>query len=162
MVQDFRDIIRLDWPSVKSALTQGLYDKDEPVPVEVEDLGILAATQPTGAVATKLKWESLTDEEFERLVFALISSTRNYENPSWLTRTNAPDRGRDLSATRVAYDQLSGAMRSRVIIQCKHWLSKSVSLADLTILKAAMSLWGASKGRRPHRRDEWSFYHRRP
>jgi hypothetical protein len=145
MVQDFRDITRLDWPSVKSALTQGLYDKDEPVPVEVEDLGTLAATQPTGAVATKLKWETLTDEEFERLVFALISSTRNYENPSWLTRTNAPDRGRDLSATRVAYDQLSGAMRSRVIIQCKHWLSKSVSLADLTILKAAMSLWEPPK-----------------
>jgi hypothetical protein len=145
MVQDFRDILRTDWPSVKSALTQGLYDKDEPVPVAVEDLGTLAATQPTGAIATKLKWESLTDEDFERLIFALISTTKNYENPSWLTRTNTPDRGRDLSATRVAHDQLSGVMRSRVIVQCKHWLGKSVSLADLTVLKAAMSLWEPPK-----------------
>jgi len=44
------------------------------------------------------------------------------------------DRGRDLSVVRVTRDHLSGVSRARVIIQCKHWLSKSVSLSDLTAL----------------------------
>jgi len=141
MVTDLRDIVCSDWPAVKSGLTKGLYDMDEPVPVEVEDLGTLASTQPAGTVATKLKWESLSDEDFERLIFGLISTTQGYENPSWLTRTTAPDRGRDLAVTRVAHDQLSGVMRSRTIIQCKHWLTKSVSVGDVTTLMAEMSLW---------------------
>lgn len=145
MVQDFRDIKKSDWPTVKSGLTKGLYDKDEPLPIEVEDLGTLAATQPTGPIATRLKWESLHDEEFERLIFALISTTAGYENPSWLTCTNAPDRGRDLAVTRVTRDQLSGVMRSRVIIQCKHWLSKSISLPDVRTIIAEMSLWEPPK-----------------
>jgi hypothetical protein len=145
MLGDFDDIVRLDWPAVKSGLTTELYDKDEPVPVEVEDLGTLAETQPTGVIATRLKWESLTEEDFERLIFALISSTPGYENPSWLTRTNAADRGRDLSVVRVTRDHLSGVSRARVIIQCKHWLSKSVSLPDLTALVGQMSLWEPPK-----------------
>jgi hypothetical protein len=145
LVQDLRDIVRLDWPAVKSGLTKGLYDKDEPVPVEVDDIGMLAAMQPTGPIATKLKWEGLKDEDFERLVFALISTTKGYENPFWLTRTNAPDRGRDLSVTRVTHDQLSGVFRSHVIIQCKHWLTKSVSVNDVVRLKAEMVLWEPPK-----------------
>jgi hypothetical protein len=32
-------------------------------------------------------------------------------------------------------------MRSRTIIQCKHWLTKSVSVGDVTTLMAEMSLW---------------------
>jgi hypothetical protein len=111
-VQDLMDIIRMDWPAVKSGLTEGLYDEDEPTPVEVEDIGVLAATQPTGSVTTKLKWESLDDEAFERLIFRLISATPGYENPAWLTQTNAPDRGRDLSVTRVFSDPLGGTFRS--------------------------------------------------
>jgi hypothetical protein len=145
MVLDLRDIIRMDWPSVKSGLTKGLYDQDEPIPVEVEDIGTLAATQPTGTVSTKLKWESLDDEGFERLIFALISSTPEYENPAWLTKTKAPDRGRDLSAIRVLKDPLTGALRSRVIIQCKHWLSKSVSATDVAMVKEQMALWDPPK-----------------
>jgi len=145
MVLDLRDIIRMDWPSVKSGLTKGLYDQDEPVPVEVEDIGTLAATQPTGAVSTKLKWESLDDEGFERLIFALISSTPGYENPAWLTKTKAPDKGRDLSVMRVLNDPLAGALRSRVIIQCKHWLTASVSPADVATVKEQMALWDSPK-----------------
>jgi hypothetical protein len=145
MVGDFEDIVRLDWPSVKSGLTTETYDKDEPVPVTVEDLGPLAESQPTGIVATKLKWQTLTDEDFERLIFGLISTTPGYENPSWLTNTNAADRGRDLSVVRVAHDRLSGVIRSRIIIQCKHWLSRSVSLSDVTALVSAMSLWEPPK-----------------
>lgn len=145
MVLDLRDIIRMDWPSVKSGLTKGLYDQDEPVPVEVEDIGTLAATQPTGTVSTKLKWESLDDEGFERLIFALISSTSGYENPAWLTKTKAPDKGRDLSVMRVLNDPLAGALRSRVIIQCKHWLTTSVSPADVATVKEQMALWDSPK-----------------
>jgi restriction endonuclease len=140
-VGDLLDIVELDWPKVKAGLSAGLYDRNEPVPVEVSDLGVLAAAQPRGTVATRLHWESLSAEAFERLLFSLISGARGYENPEWLMRTNAPDRGRDLSVTRVAHDSLGGVIRSRVIIQCKHWLDKSVSVADVAELRAQMKLW---------------------
>ena len=87
--------------------------------MEVADLGALAAAQPKGQVVTKLKWQSLSEEDFERLVFSLISSAPGYENPEWLTHTNAPDRGRDLSVLRIVNDPLSGSIRSRVLIQCR-------------------------------------------
>jgi hypothetical protein len=35
MVQDLRDIIKSDWPSSRTGLTKGLYDENEPVPVDV-------------------------------------------------------------------------------------------------------------------------------
>lgn len=144
-VNDLVDVVRLDWPEVKTGLTKGLYDLDEPLPVEVADLGSLAASQPKGHVVTKLKWESLTDEDFERLVFSLISSAPGYESPEWLTRTNAPDRGRDLSVTRIVNDPLSGAMRSRVLIQCRHWMTKSISTSDVATLKEQISTWEPPK-----------------
>jgi hypothetical protein len=78
---------------------------------------------------------------FERLVFSLISSSDSYENAAWLTRTDAADRGRDLSADRVSRDPLSGVTRSRVIVQCKHWLDRSVRLPDVSSLKHQMGLW---------------------
>lgn len=140
-MQDLMDMVRLDWPDVKAGLSKGLFDKDEPVPVEVTDLGTLAAAQPKGQVITKLKWESLSEENFERLAFSLISSAPGYENPEWLTRTNAPDRGRDLSVTRIVNDPLSGAIRNRVLIQCRHWLTKSISAADVATLKEQISTW---------------------
>lgn len=141
IVQDLLDILQLDWPEVKSGITKQLYDENEPVPVEVDDLGTLAAAKPLGPVATKLKWEALSAEDFERLIFALISSTRGYENPGWLMHTNAPDKGRDLSVTRVVDDPLAGVMRSRVIIQCKHWTSKSVTGGGVSELKDQMTHW---------------------
>lgn len=144
-MQDAMDVVRLDWPEVKAGLSKGLYDHDEPLPVEVEDLGALAAAQPKGQVVTKLKWESLSDEEFERLVFSLIGAAPGYENPEWLTRTNAPDRGRDLSVTRIVNDPLSGAMRSRVLIQCRHWMTKSISAADVATLKEQIGTWEPPK-----------------
>lgn len=118
MAHDLRDIQELNWPTVKSGITKQLYDENEPVPVEVEDLGLLAESQPTGPVATKLKWENLTAEQFERLIFELIRSTPGYENPGWLMHTNAPDRGRDLSVMKVVYAPLrkveTGLCRLRV------------------------------------------------
>ncbi|MEY4704798.1 MAG: hypothetical protein RL042_1000 [Nitrospirota bacterium] len=109
--------------------------------MEVGDLGVLVSKKPRGPVATKLLWESLDEEEFERLVFALISSEQGYENPEWLMKTNAPDRGRDLSVYRVYADPLGGTIRLRVIIQCKHWLSKSVGVSEIALLREQMKIW---------------------
>ena len=140
-VGDLLDIINMDWPAVKTGLSEGLYDRNEPIPVEAEDLGALAAAQPKGVVATRLKWAALSAEDFERLIFALISGAQGYENPEWLMKTNAPDRGRDLSVTRIAEDQLGGVIRSRVMIQCKHWPSRSVSVSDVAELREQMAMW---------------------
>lgn len=141
MLGDLHDIIEHDWPSVKAGLRKSLYGEREPVPVEIDDLGALVSNKPRGPVATKLRWDHLTDEDFERLVFALISSEQGYENPEWLMRTNAPDRGRDLSVYRIHVDPLGGTIRQRVIIQCKHWLSKSVGATEIAVLRVQMKVW---------------------
>jgi hypothetical protein len=99
------------------------------------------ANQPRGPIATKLNWEKLPPDDFERLIFVLIGAEPGYENPEWLMQPNAPDRGRDLSVTRVVADPLSGTIRSRVVIQCKHWLSRSINVPDVTALIAQMKLW---------------------
>lgn len=138
---DLRDIVQHDWPAVSAGLRKAMYGDNEAVPVDVEDLGALVNQRPRGPVATRLKWESLRDDDFERLVFVLISSVSGYQNPEWLMRTNAPDRGRDLSVYRVHEDALSGTTRFRTIIQCKHWQSKSVGVSEIAILKEQMKLW---------------------
>jgi hypothetical protein len=145
MAHDLVDIVQRDWPAVKSGITKQMYDDNEPVPIEVDDLGELAASQPTGPIVTKLKWHALSAEEFERLIFALITSAKGYENPAWLTHTNAPDRGRDLSVARVVEDSLAGVTRSRVIIQCKHWTSKSITGGDISELRDWMAHWEPPK-----------------
>jgi Restriction endonuclease len=99
------------------------------------------AAVASGANATKLNWRNLDDGDFERLVFALISRTRGYENAAWPTQTRAPDKGRDLSVSRVIKDSLAGTIRQRVIIQCRHWLSRSIRLADASEAKDQMKLW---------------------
>jgi hypothetical protein len=139
--QDLQDIHRMDWPDVKGGIVHGLYGQHDPLPVDVADLGEVVASKPKGRVAVGLGWSSLTDEDFERLLFVLISETPGYENAQWLQRTNAADRGRDLSVTRVEDDPLMGVTRRRTIIQCKHWLAKSVSLPDASSLMAQMTLW---------------------
>ena len=141
LVCDFLDIKHLDWPSIKSGVTKGLYGKSDPIPVQVKDLGTLVDSKPSGEVIIKLKWKLLSDDEFERLIFCLIAESDGYENPEWLTKTNAPDRGRDLSVTRVFNDSLGGVFRQRVIIQCKHQLSKSINLDVVSTLKEQMKLW---------------------
>jgi hypothetical protein len=138
---DFRDIVRSDWPSVQKGLQQAVYEDDEPIPVEVEDLAVLTKSKPKGPVSQKLRWNKLSPEEFERLIFMLISTEDGYENAQWLTPTNAPDRGRDLSVNRVTRDGLTGTIRNRVIIQCKHWLTKSISPTEIATLKEQIKLW---------------------
>jgi len=145
MTGDLDDVIKHDWPAIKSALNRNLYGDKDPVPVPVEDLGVLVSARPRGPVATKLKWDTLDETAFERLIFTLISSEPGYENPEWLMPTTAPDRGRDLSVMRVINDSLSGTIRHRVILQCKHWLSKSVGVAEFATLKEQMKLWEPPK-----------------
>ncbi|MFD1986240.1 restriction endonuclease [Mesorhizobium newzealandense] len=140
-VGDLHDIEAMDWPDVKNTLRKGLYGVNEAVPVQVDDLSALVAARPTGPITTALAWSKIDDQAFERLVFTLISDTAGYENPEWLMQTRAPDKGRDLSVTRVIQDELSGTLRLRVVIQCKHWTSRSVSLADVSSTKDQMALW---------------------
>lgn len=145
LVGDFYDIDKRDWPPAREALRKGLYGANEPLPQAVADLGALASSKPKGPVATQLNWEKLDAGGFERLIYVLISAAENYENPEWAMKTNAPDRGRDLAAYRLVKDGLSDSLRLRVIIQCKHWLSKSVGPADVAAAVAQTDLWDAPK-----------------
>jgi hypothetical protein len=138
---DLHDIVDHDWPSVRPHIVEGLYGQLEPIPVELPDLATVVAQRPSGPVTTKLAWETLTAEDFERLIFNLLASTPSYENVTWEMRTNAPDRGRDIAAYRVAEDPLSGVQRRRVAVQCKHWLTKSVGPNEVASEVASIKLW---------------------
>ncbi len=138
---DLHDITEMDWPSVRSDVQANLFSELEPVPVGTANLMDLVHEKPSGPVTTKLQWSQISDEDFERLLFNLISDADEYVNPQWLTRTNAPDRGRDLSVDRVVSDALSGTRQQRVIIQAKHWGKKSVRPPDVTDALAVISLW---------------------
>lgn len=142
---DLHDIEEHDWPNIKESLRKGLYGANEPLPVKVDDLGGLVAARPSGPVTIALNWEALNDEGFERLIFGLISDSPGYENPEWLMATRAADRGRDLSVTRVTQDELSGTTRARIVIQCKHWRSRSVNLPEVAATKEQMALWNAPR-----------------
>ena len=79
------------WPSVREALSAGLYGEFDPIPVDASDLGEVVSEHPIGSVSTRLKWSALCDEEFERLVYQLISEARGYDNVQWLQVTTRPD-----------------------------------------------------------------------
>lgn len=138
---DLDDIEGMDWLEARASLSKGVYDQNEPIPVAVDDLGLLASSHPEGRVATRLNWKGLTAEDYERLIFALISAAQGYENPAWLMKTNAPDRGRDLSVSRVVNDALGGVIRSRIIIQCRNKPNDSVNVRDVAELKEQMCQW---------------------
>lgn len=138
---DFRDIAEFDWPSVRPDIEASLYSELEPLPIEVEDLGALASTRPTGPVSTELAWDALDDEDFERLIYNLFLNASGYENPQWLQKTRAADKGRDLSVDRIIADPLGDTRLERVIAQCRHWLSKSLSVEDCAATVAQMRLW---------------------
>jgi hypothetical protein len=141
MLGDLFDIINHDWPTIKDSLMKSLYDQNDPIPTGINDLSELVAKNPTGSIVTKLSWDKLSPDEFERLIFTLISSEEGYENPEWLMHTNAPDKGRDLSVYRIIKDNLSGVIRKRVIIQCKHYLTKSISPIEIAVLKEQVKHW---------------------
>jgi hypothetical protein len=138
---DFLDIAEHDWGSVRPDIEASLYGELEPLPVAVDDLESLAESGPTGSVSTELQWDVLDDDGFERLVFNLLVQATGYENPQWLMKTRAPDRGRDLSVDRVIADSLGDVRRERAIVQCRHWLTKSTRAEDCADTVTKMALW---------------------
>lgn len=138
---NWHDIFEMDWPTIRPDIEAALFSSEEPLPVPDIDLGSAAATTPSGPVTTALTWSSLSEEGFERLLHDLLLSLPNHSNVRWLTRTNAPDRGRDLSVDRAINDGAGGVRVERVIVQAKHWLTKSVTLGDVSTNEAAVSLW---------------------
>lgn len=137
--QDYEDIVKNDWPQIKEWLERSLYGETDPLPVSSGDLGELVRAKPQGPVSTELNWSGLSPVDFERLIFNLIDRTSGYVNPQWLTHTNAPDRGRDLSVNRIVQDPLTGTRNDRIILSCKH--TDSVNLPIITALKEQMKLW---------------------
>ena len=49
--------------------------------------------------------------------------------------------GRDLSVDRTITDSLSGVVRRRIIVQCKHWLSRSLNVDDCLSAVGHVALW---------------------
>ncbi|MFI8778077.1 restriction endonuclease [Brachybacterium paraconglomeratum] len=129
---DWHDILEKDWPSVRADIEAASLADADPLPVPEIDLGRAASAHPSGAASTELAWSTLNDDGFERLLFDLIRTFPTYQNVQWLLKTRAPDRGRDLSAERVIQDDSGTTRTERVIIQAKHWLSKSVGPAEVS------------------------------
>lgn len=138
--QDWHDILEIDWPAVRQDLVAAMSSPEDPIDVPNEDLGQLAATT-TGGVTVGLPWERLTDAGFETLLYDLVRSYPSHSNAQLLMRTNASDRGRDLSFQRQMVDDTGTVRVERIVVQAKHWLSKSVSVVELTTLLGQMSLW---------------------
>jgi hypothetical protein len=138
---DWHDIIELDWPSIRADIEAASLSESDPLPVPEVDLGVAASAGPVGGASVGLVWTSLDDDGFERLLFDLLRSFPRYQNVDWLMKTRAPDRGRDLSAERVIDDDGGTTRTERVIVQAKHWTTKSVGPSDITNTLGALSLW---------------------
>lgn len=138
---DWHDIAEFDWPSVRSDIEAAWLEDADPIPVPLDDLGAAASANPTGGVTTALNWTALDDDGFERLLFDLLRGLGDYQNVEWLMKTRAPDRGRDLSLERLVRDSGGSVRTERVIVQAKHWTSRSVPPAELFSTLANISSW---------------------
>lgn len=138
---DWHDIVETDWPSVRADIEAAHLSESDPLPVPEVDLGEAASSRPAGGVSVGLAWAALDDDEFERLLFDLLRSFPSYQNVEWLMKTRAPDRGRDLSAERVIRDDGGTTRTERVIVQAKHWTTKSVGPNDITNTLSTLTLW---------------------
>jgi len=138
---DWGDINESDWPSVKPDIEAAMFSDVEPLPVPNIDLGIAAGRRPAGSVSTELRWANLTAERFEQLLHDLLRALPGFQNVQSLMKTNAADRGRDISAERVLHDGAGSVRTERVIIQAKHWLSKSVPPEEINSALTRIRLW---------------------
>jgi hypothetical protein len=139
--QDVHDIADWDWPPLRRDIEAQLYSSLKPLPVAVDDLGTVVARKPLGSVKARLAWEVLNDEQFERLLYNIVSDAAGYDKAQWLMHTNAPDKGRDLSVRHAIADSLSGTSYERVIIQAKHWLTKSIAVREVAETIEVIKLW---------------------
>ncbi|AJT63882.3 hypothetical protein T261_2197 [Streptomyces lydicus] len=138
---DWHDIAESDWPSVRTDVAAAAFSDTDPLPVPDIDLGHASSGRLTGQASTALAWNKLTDEGFERLLFDLLRSFPDHQNVQWLSHTRAPDRGRDLSMDRVLHDSTGSSRHERVIVQAKHWLTRSVNPLALSETLATVKLW---------------------
>ena len=138
---DWRDIDTLDWPDIRGNLETMALTEVDPIPVADIDLGQAAAAHPAGGVTTELVWKNLDEDQFERLLFDLLRGLPNYQNVQWLMKTRAADRGRDLSLERVIPDAAGPVRIERVIVQAKHWTSKSIAPLEIQQSLATLSTW---------------------
>lgn len=143
--KDLQDIKNYDWPKINEEIENIIYSEFDPLPITINDVSELLGEFRKDTIITQLKWNKINDNAFERLIFNIIATSNSYQNPQWLTNTNAPDKGRDISTERVYSDDLNVVIKQRVIIQCKHWLSKSISLKDISFIKEQMKLWEPPK-----------------
>jgi restriction endonuclease len=138
---DWWDIVEFDWPSVKPEILSATLAESDPLSVPDIDLGAAAESDPTGGVTTALRWDSINDESFERLLFDLLRGLTGYDNVDWLMKTNASDHGRDLAVYRTLSDSSGFVRRERVIVQAKHWQNKSVDPASILDTLSRLSAW---------------------
>lgn len=141
---DWIDIRMLDWPSVKADIIEAMSISPDPLEVPDFDLGVLAKN-PTGSISTLgFDWQRITYQDFERLLFDLLSSLEGYENVQWLTDVNAPDRGRDIYLDRMLRDASGSCRYERVIVQAKHYPGRSVQPQDIIKAVSAADSWAGA------------------
>lgn len=138
---DWHDIKEFDWPDVRRDVDAASHSDADPLPVPNLDLGVAAAGKLTGTVTTGLAWEQLDDDGFERLLYDLLRDFPEHQNVQWLMRTRAADRGRDLSLDRTIRDSTGSVRTERIIVQAKHWLTKSVRPGEISDTVAGTKLW---------------------
>jgi hypothetical protein len=138
---DWHDIVDADWPGILRDIRAASLSEFDPLPVPQIDLGAAASSRPAGAATTQLLWASLDPGRFERLVFDIMRDFPHYQNVQWLMKTNAPDGGRDLSAERVISDDGGTTRIERVMVQAKHWTSRSVGPVEINDAVARVTRW---------------------
>lgn len=141
---DWTDIATFDWPTIRPDIEAAGFADTDPLPVAGIDLGEAAGGTLTGSVTTALDWSSLDDEGFERLLFNLLRAFDDHSNVKSLTKTNAPDRARDLSFDRRIQASTGLVRNERVLVQAKHWLTKSVSHHEIAQAVTTAEGWTPS------------------
>ena len=140
---DWHDIHEMDWLSVKNDIEAAGFSRRTRSPSrKALILGSLRRASPRCRLSTALNWAVLDPNDFEHLVYHLVRLLPGYQNVQLLMKTNAADRGRDISAERVIKDGAGLVRTERVIIQAKHWLSRSVPPIEIERAVTHMELWG--------------------
>jgi hypothetical protein len=135
---DAHDIAVFDWSALRPHIELALYGDEDPVPVERADLATLASGTSSSPVSSRVHWDRLDADGFEKLLTRLLEQDSAYVNIKRLMHVNASDSGRDIEAWLVIATELSGERRERVIVQAKHGPTKGIGynqIADLVYAK---------------------------
>lgn len=139
---DWHDIKEYDWPSILQALDQIAYSEFDPIEVTAGELNDYADLTFSGNVVTSINLDSLTAEDFESLMFDVLSSIPNYVNVSIPLKTNAPDQGKDITFSLRVQTGFGGELLEPGVLQAKHWKATSVSVNDIADTLNHVPLWG--------------------